>query len=437
VPHNLSEARAKGGEIFLPYSDSGKIYALDGEWEFYYGELYTPKDFELSTLNPQLIDVPSSWDEAGYPLYGCATYRLTAFAEEESLRMFMPEIIDSSTVWINGEKVFEAGIPGKTKEETKTSVRNGLVNVRFENGQAEIIVQAANYGWRTSGLVYSATLGQDGVIMDGAAYPRMLLAFIMGILMAMSMYHAVLFTYRPNEKVYLAFSLVCLFACARFTLETNSLADLFIRGGIGILLTKALVMFFILHSGAVVFFAYCAFAMKINGKFQRTVYISAYAVTTAAALFGWSADLVALTLIPLAWSAVDGFRYGNIRENPYNGLFVFAIIIAVVLYPSIIFFFDDSLFVPGIAPNLFLTLSQCVMLSVSYAETKKREEELARKTNFYHKMAHDLLTPLTIVSTSIQLAVFKPEEASEELQVSQKEIMKMARKINDALSDIE
>jgi signal transduction histidine kinase len=75
------------------------------------------------------------------------------------------------------------------------------------------------------------------------------------------------------------------------------------------------------------------------------------------------------------------------------------------------------------------------MLSVSYAETKRREEELAAKADFYHELANDLLTPLTRVSTSIQVADMMPDEAAEILKGSQEDIMTMADMINKALEE--
>jgi hypothetical protein len=75
------------------------------------------------------------------------------------------------------------------------------------------------------------------------------------------------------------------------------------------------------------------------------------------------------------------------------------------------------------------------ILSVNYAEAKRHERELSAKTDFYRKMSHDLRTPLTLVSTNIQTAWRRPEEAYELLTKSQNEIMKMADMISDALKD--
>jgi signal transduction histidine kinase len=82
----------------------------------------------------------------------------------------------------------------------------------------------------------------------------------------------------------------------------------------------------------------------------------------------------------------------------------------------------------------FFVFCFALVLSIEYAETERREEELTRKTDFYRRMAHDLLTPLTKVSTNIQIAGLQDETDHERLEKSQEEIMRIAAMINDALS---
>jgi signal transduction histidine kinase len=96
---------------------------------------------------------------------------------------------------------------------------------------------------------------------------------------------------------------------------------------------------------------------------------------------------------------------------------------------------EPYFFLPHVVPNVFIMLVQLATLSQGYADSRHRAEELAAKTNFYHRMSHDLLTPLTIVSTNIQVANMKPETDHERLADSQAEIMEMAGMINRALTE--
>lgn len=69
------------------------------------------------------------------------------------------------------------------------------------------------------------------------------------------------------------------------------------------------------------------------------------------------------------------------------------------------------------------------------SEMQRRFDEVSAKTDFYHKMSHDLLTPLTRVSTNVQTARRVPEEADGLLQDAQTDIMGMAEMINTALRE--
>jgi signal transduction histidine kinase len=110
---------------------------------------------------------------------------------------------------------------------------------------------------------------------------------------------------------------------------------------------------------------------------------------------------------------------------------------------------NNALFASNAAGNMFLLLSQCVILSVSYAEAKKREEELVEekallkslnrtKSVFYSNVNHEMKTPLTIIATNIQVAEQFIDQtnisgAKELMRDAWQETMKMAGVVTDAL----
>ena len=106
---------------------------------------------------------------------------------------------------------------------------------------------------------------------------------------------------------------------------------------------------------------------------------------------------------------VLGIRLGKKTRNALAVALTFPIVLQLVL-PSL-----QSrlvLFAVPVLANLFVILTQFVMLSQDYAETRRESRELAAENDFYHRMAHDLLTPLTVVST-VQVAKLRPREADE------------------------
>lgn len=451
LPHNISDTTAQKGILDLADHDfSHKLFNLDGEWEFYFNEFYTPKDFEHdgSLPNNTFIHVPLSWHKAGYPLTGYATYRLTLLSDETDLMMFVPEILNSSVIWVNGEKVFTAGQPGKAHPDSIPGIRNAFVRIQPENGKAQIVIQTANYSWSDSGLLYSIVLGHSDILIRDVVIRRVLLGFAIGIFMAMALYHIILFLHYRKEWVYLAFALVCLIASLRFLIDTNGLADLLLPQGLKPSLMNLFVLLLAFHVMAIIFFAHTAFKIPLKGCFRRIVYIGISLIAAIIPLVTHLTQAVLyLMLIPLTWTVISVMQTKRLREDKYNMLFLFALIIFIPWYPLNKIVFGDAMLSPGIMSNLFLVLSQFVMLSVSYAKMKRHEEFLAehnmllkrlntRKNEFLQNMRHEMKNPLTVMATGIDFSdgqISREKEAMPEvreaLEIVRMETLRLGRMI--------
>jgi signal transduction histidine kinase len=213
---------------------------------------------------------------------------------------------------------------------------------------------------------------------------------------------------------------------------------MFFRNGVDKFMTYVFLASPVLQSAALTFFTHEVFGIPIK-KTTAAVYASALAVPYLAYLMlpygAMDAQWVYVSMAPMLMSLVTAARSRRVRENPYNLLYLFIITVMMFWYPVQKILLTDTLFMPGVATNLFLILTQCLVLSLSYAEAKRQEEELSRKADFYHRIAHELLTPLTIVSTNVQVANQRKETDHERLKGSQTEIMKMATMINEALTE--
>jgi len=88
-----------------------------------------------------------------------------------------------------------------------------------------------------------------------------------------------------------------------------------------------------------------------------------------------------------------------------------------------------------IAAIVIIAIVFSLLFINKYADTKNKAEELARKTEFYHRMAHDIITPLSRISTNIQVADIKNETDHKRLTDSQNDIMMIKDMITNALSD--
>jgi hypothetical protein len=445
LPRHVTTAVADAGRLDLTGFDfADELVALDGQWEFHYGELDTPEQLAATKVqvggsaNAEHIQVPGSWDKAGYPLYGCATYRLTILTSEPELAILIPEISDSARVWANGVEVFQAGQPGADAAGTVSSVRNAIVTARPDSdGRLELVVQAANYGWWASGLRYSFQAGRLGVLTDDTMGRRVVLAGFIGLVVAMFLYHTLFFMSRPRDRVYLLFALTCLAVAVRFSVETNGLASMFMPNGVDLWLTYAYLASVVGQAAGLTFFTHAVFACPVAGWRRRTV----YAVLLAGPLLAVcvlpygtvNTRVVFLALAPLALAFATAVRRRRVRSDPFNLLYLIPIAVMLCWFPIQKILLGDALFMPGVATSLFLVLSQCVMLSMSYANTRRREAALAERYRLYQRISHDLMTPITVVSTNIQVANLSDTVDHDRLDDSQAEIIRMKEMVERIL----
>ena len=101
------------------------IVKLNGEWEFYWGKMLHPIDFNSDSIIPLYYgNVPSYWTD--YPQksvktekFGYATYRLKVLLPsglKSPLALDMPVFDSSYDIFLNGKYLGGCGIPGKSKE---------------------------------------------------------------------------------------------------------------------------------------------------------------------------------------------------------------------------------------------------------------------------------------------------------------------------------
>lgn len=151
---------AKHGVIDLRGQDfsEGRIFALNGEWEFYWDRLLTPDKFSLENNLPEmsgLFTLPGTWrghsiDGERLGSTGQATYRLKLLTDQSvdrlTLRIF--DIHEAYKLWANGELIAQSGLPGKSSE-TETPARTlKLAEVPLRGQPIDLILQVSNYHFR-------------------------------------------------------------------------------------------------------------------------------------------------------------------------------------------------------------------------------------------------------------------------------------------------
>lgn len=423
----------KGIMDFRETDFTSSVYELSGQWEFYYGQLYTPEEFRHGTPDGmEYINLPGPWTRLGYPGLGCATYRLNILTEPGQIYLFyIPEIMSSSTIWLNGEEFYRAGRVGPSDEDTVTGVRNELLAATSGDGTMELVIQSANYRMNGSGLFYPILIGRDTVLTHHMFWQRTVAAAALGGILLIGVYHLFLYLFRRRERLYLTFSLTCLAAVLRLGMESNALVQYFLPDGIGFVLSRVFLLLFTVHSLCICLFMVQAFSIRL-GHFLRLFYLLCFSLPMAGICILPYAKAVTgmfLVMIPYGISIVLAVRSGKIGKDPYRLLYLCSMVTFVIYGPLSKTLFEGDMFVPGIVPNMFLILSQCVMLSRSYAQAHEdvervnenleslvaqrtaqlysANEQLAASQAALREMisniSHDLKTPLTVLNNYLEL----------------------------------
>lgn len=426
----------EAGEGVLDYRETdftSSVYALNGQWEFYYDRLYTPEDFRQGVPEGmEYIDLPGPWTKKGYPGLGYATYRLKILTEPgRPYLLYIPEVMSSSAIWLNGEAFYRAGRVGTSDEETVTGVRNELLTAVSADGVLELVIQSANYRMNGSGIFYPLLIGRDTVLIHHVFWQRTVLAAALGGILLIGVYHLFLYFFRRRELLYLTFSLICLTAVMRLGMESNALVQYFLPGGIGFILSRVFLLLFTTHSMFICLFMIQALSIRLGWRL-RLFYVFCFAAPMAGICILPYAKAVAgmfLVMIPFGISIVLAVRTKKIGRDPYRLLYLCSMVTFVFYGPLSKTVLEGELFVPGIVPNMFLILSQCVMLSRSYAQAHEEvervnanlerlveqrtaqlnsaNEQLAASQAALREMisniSHDLKTPLTVLNNYLEL----------------------------------
>lgn len=424
---------------------TAQVVSLAGEWEFVYGELLAPDEFPDS--GGVQITVPASWSAAGYPTFGCGTYRLTLQADADDLLLFLPAIDSAAIVYVNGLQVYSAGEVSASRAEARAGVGNGFVPVSAEDGMVELVVQASNYDIWESGLIFPPLIGQTTPLLRHTWGQRLAVTAVMGGILLIGLYHLILFLFRRREKTYLAFCVTCVLVVLRLMLDNNAPLQFLLPGGAGLALLKGYALMFCLNIISIVVFMMLAFEMK-PGRKTKWFFALTLGLPVAASFCPAPIPFLGLLglMLPLAVTLVMGARRVEVRRNPYRLLYLCSI--AVFLGNGLILgngemaklLFGYSLYATGAAPNLFMILCQFVMLSQSYAaahdEVERVNETLEATveertaelqdalTQVAHSersvkelignISHDLKTPLTVVSLELQRLTDPTSHYSEE-----------------------
>jgi len=229
----LSQENVKSGILDLRHNPNwpSKNIKLDGEWEFYWHKLLTPKDFEDSIISPEAyINIPGNWqkvklNDTKLPDTGYATIKITILNTVdtvENISIFVPEIIAAYKIWLNDDLIIQEGKVGISSEQEKAIKNYALNSIELQPGANQIIIQYSNFiNSNTNGVYESIKIGPTEKIVNNFLKSIALYIITFGIMLIMSLYHFGLFILRKKNLSALSFALLTLvFAIRNITTST-------------------------------------------------------------------------------------------------------------------------------------------------------------------------------------------------------------------------
>lgn len=207
---------ARSGRINLgnwPFAERPPV-ALDGEWEFFPGELVAPMNPGAPRQSLTSVLPDGSLLEA---VYGCATWRLTLALPETDLPLALrvPEFFSASRLFFNGREIFAAGTVGTDEGSTLPRYKTGVVRIDPVAGDNELVIQAANFTERRGGINRSLYLGLEEPVRTAYIKSLAMDLIVFGSLLTIGVYHLFLYMLRKKDRSPLWFGIFCIIIALR------------------------------------------------------------------------------------------------------------------------------------------------------------------------------------------------------------------------------
>lgn len=176
---------------------------------YYKDALYSPEDFKEGSITQEpviLAGMKARFNPGEYGTYHLVldlpdhmTYGISSHSAMYSQRLF-----------INGDEQTPIGTPGKTEETTTPATKQYTYYFEPEEGQAEIIIQFANFNHADYGGIVPLMLGSQDNIQARNAMAQQRIHIRVGFELAAYLFFLGLYLIFRNRPIFLWFALTCM-----------------------------------------------------------------------------------------------------------------------------------------------------------------------------------------------------------------------------------
>jgi hypothetical protein len=190
--------------------------ALDGQWEFYWGELLDPD--ELSGEGKNFSTFPSLWNElAGsdptISPFGSATYKLTIILPDQpaDYALFVDDMYTSYKLFIDGKVVGSNGVVSIDKETYRPEFKPIVIPLFQKSKKLKLVLQVSNYYHSKGGTTQSLMFGDYTTVYSTFDLKRKLDLSLASIFFILGVLFLVRFSFTLAGYESFFFALFCLF----------------------------------------------------------------------------------------------------------------------------------------------------------------------------------------------------------------------------------
>ncbi|WP_180968181.1 sensor histidine kinase [Cytobacillus massiliigabonensis] len=450
-----SNGTAREGIYSISRFPDGELLQVDGDWEFYWHELYTPGDFRRDTVrqSPLIVEVPNTWsnyilDGEALPMTGYATYRLYLNLPKEETgttkALYVPNISSAYTLWIDGIEASKNGVVGKSRDSMEPVNTPKVVPFEVQSNRVELIIQTSNYSQRKAGIFDSILIGEPEMVLQFRDKKIIYRTVIVMSLVTMGLYHLVLFLFRKKEHSLFFFGNVCLFIAIRATLLEEGLASYILPFLSWELAVKLEYLGASLGVLFVSLFTYTQFAKDMNQKLRNAIIAamsvySLFVILTPAVVFTRTMIHFQVLIILIFLYLISVYVTAILRKRESSLLNTIAILMLFGTVINDILYFNNVIKTTELTSVglLFFLFTQSIILSkqysMSFLRTEKLSQDLAILNASLEQQVHDRTMELQHANIELQAANQKLNEAH---QSRSKWIHNISHEISSPLTNI-
>lgn len=448
----LREIKPQNGILDIRNIDiSSGVFNVANNWDFYPGKLYTSEDFVSGAVSEKSKDNVSTSE------FSYGTHRLRILAQPNQYYSICSFSLDyACRVFVNGSQVAVFGKVADNKNDFVPKV--GYMTFPLysgENGEIEIIYQYGNYVHKEGGYIQPTYLSVPQHIEEFKAANDLISLTISGGLLMLAFYFLVSAVMRRKTDF------LCLaFCCILMALRDQNFYNIHLlpTDTSWYFAYRTFILIVMLMPVSILLLLKCLYA-KVTKHWPLFIYIGVTFIASILICILPTQNIVLVSTaiyyfsIPYLLYLLFGIIRHYMRQCRLDVTDILILSGFFILLASLsieAFLTGESVEVTryGTAAlgmlGYILLNSAAINLRVqkremAFVESRSRSEMLEKMNrlnmDFLHKVAHELKTPLTVISgyaqlTGIQLAADNiSEETPENLKIIQQEAQRLAEMV--------